>query len=126
MRGESAGVESYTMRRAHALFVFCSVIGLALMAISPPAAAHPGGLDASGCHMNRKTSDYHCHQAATSPTLQPTGSLPLVGREGSLIIKKSRSGICHAPNSRYYAQTLHFVTYNSLEACIASGGRPPR
>lgn len=27
------------------------------------AVAHPGGLDASGCHHNRKTGEYHCHRA---------------------------------------------------------------
>jgi hypothetical protein len=31
-----------------------------------PAAAHPGGLDANGCHHNRKTGDYHCHRAGAS------------------------------------------------------------
>lgn len=29
--------------------------------------AHPGGLDASGCHNNRKTGDYHCHRAGSGP-----------------------------------------------------------
>jgi hypothetical protein len=24
--------------------------------------AHPGGLDAKGCHTNRKTGEYHCHR----------------------------------------------------------------
>ena len=24
--------------------------------------AHPGGVNAEGCHNNRKTGDYHCHQ----------------------------------------------------------------
>lgn len=28
---------------------------------SNPAEAHGGGLDASGCHTNHKTGDYHCH-----------------------------------------------------------------
>lgn len=26
------------------------------------AAAHPGGLNAEGCHNNRKTGGYHCHR----------------------------------------------------------------
>jgi hypothetical protein len=30
--------------------------------------AHPGGLNAEGCHNNRKTGDYHCHrQPASAP-----------------------------------------------------------
>jgi hypothetical protein len=31
-----------------------------------PAFAHPGGLNAEGCHNNRKTGDYHCHRTASS------------------------------------------------------------
>lgn len=31
------------------------------------ASAHGGGLDAEGCHTNRKTGDYHCHRAAANP-----------------------------------------------------------
>ncbi len=37
------------------------------------ALAHGGGLDASGCHNNRKTGDYHCHRAPSTQqhTAQP-------------------------------------------------------
>jgi hypothetical protein len=35
------------------------------------AAAHPGGLNAEGCHNNRKTGDYHCHRAARTPPAAP-------------------------------------------------------
>ncbi|WP_235600940.1 excalibur calcium-binding domain-containing protein [Sphingobium sp. AM] len=31
------------------------------------AKAHPGGLNAEGCHNNRKTGDYHCHRASSAP-----------------------------------------------------------
>lgn len=27
--------------------------------------AHSGGLNADGCHNNRKTGDYHCHRSPT-------------------------------------------------------------
>jgi hypothetical protein len=41
---------------------------LALSSIQT-ASAHGGGLNAQGCHNNRKTGDYHCHRAAQpSPT----------------------------------------------------------
>lgn len=32
------------------------------MAIPAPAIAHGGGLDAYGCHHNRKAGGYHCHR----------------------------------------------------------------
>lgn len=38
------------------LAVLLSIVGL-------NAAAHGGGLNADGCHTNRKTGDYHCHRA---------------------------------------------------------------
>lgn len=31
------------------------------------ALAHPGGLNAEGCHNNRKTGDYHCHRSSPTP-----------------------------------------------------------
>lgn len=35
-----------------------------LMLLTPLVAlSHGGGLNAEGCHMNRKTGDYHCHRA---------------------------------------------------------------
>ncbi|WP_255254764.1 excalibur calcium-binding domain-containing protein [Novosphingobium sp. Chol11] len=43
----------------------------ALSALSASVApAHPGGLNAEGCHNNRKTGDYHCHRASATPIRQ--------------------------------------------------------
>jgi hypothetical protein len=41
----------------------------ALLSVSVPIAsssAHSGGLDARGCHHNRKTGGYHCHRGSAS------------------------------------------------------------
>lgn len=38
------------------------------------ALAHPGGLNAEGCHNNRKTGDYHCHRAPSPPAAPPTAA----------------------------------------------------
>ncbi len=49
----------------------CSVrwlSGALLLAAAATAAAHPGGLNAEGCHINRKTGDYHCHRGAPART----------------------------------------------------------
>ena len=35
---------------------------LASLAASMPAHAHGGGLDALGCHHDRKHGGYHCHR----------------------------------------------------------------
>lgn len=40
-----------------------TLAGLFLAAAALPAYPHGGGLNAEGCHNNRKTGDYHCHRA---------------------------------------------------------------
>ncbi|WP_228726822.1 excalibur calcium-binding domain-containing protein [Novosphingobium aureum] len=52
------------------LLVLLASLGLATVAgpgLVPRASAHPGGLNAAGCHNNRKTGDYHCHRSASAP-----------------------------------------------------------
>ena len=38
-------------------------------------------------------------------------------------VKKSTQGICHERGKGSYSKTKHFESYETLEACIASGGR---
>jgi hypothetical protein len=40
-----------------------------LIAVPTPGLAHPGGLNAQGCHNNRKTGDYHCHRTGAERPL---------------------------------------------------------
>lgn len=47
-----------------------TLLALLLAAISSGAFAHGGGLDASGCHMNRSTGEYHCHRGGGAPPSQ--------------------------------------------------------
>lgn len=42
-----------------------------MFALSQAASAHGGGLNADGCHVNRKTGDYHCHRSASRQSLTP-------------------------------------------------------
>lgn len=39
----------------------------ALVVLSQAAAAHGGGLNAEGCHNDRKHGGYHCHRGASAP-----------------------------------------------------------
>lgn len=41
------------------------------MNLAAPAFSHGGGLNAEGCHNNRKTGDYHCHQSGSPPPPPP-------------------------------------------------------
>jgi hypothetical protein len=56
---------------------------LLTMLLSTCSWAHGGGLDANGCHTNRKTGDYHCHGGTTkisttsgAPSPAATGNQP--------------------------------------------------
>jgi hypothetical protein len=42
--------------------VLVAFAALAAGVPASPLAAHPGGLNAEGCHNNRKTGGYHCHR----------------------------------------------------------------
>lgn len=41
------------------------------------------------------------------------------------IVKKSTSGICHDKSSGSYNRTENFTPFDSIKACLASGGRLP-
>ena len=41
-------------------------------------------------------------------------------------VKMSKSKICHAPNSTYYAKTQNFTPYKTLKECLDAGGRLPK
>lgn len=55
------------------------VLSIALL-VPAVAAAHGGGLNAEGCHYNRKTGDYHCHRdsGAAPPSTAKPPAQPLV------------------------------------------------
>lgn len=42
------------------------------------------------------------------------------------VIKKSASGICHNEQSSYYLRTKNYTPYQTIEACVVSGGRLPK
>lgn len=41
-------------------------------------------------------------------------------------VKKTSSGICHPPASSYYERTQNFQPFESVDACLTSGGRLPK
>lgn len=74
-------------------FLVCGLclLGLGALLISEIAYSHGGGLNAEGCHNNRKTGDYHCHYdnpPATKPPQRPNprpGSIERLGTAEPII-----------------------------------------
>lgn len=49
------------------------------LVVSSAAWSHGGGLDANGCHNDRKNGGYHCHRApAVLPVARPVAATPPV------------------------------------------------
>ena len=115
---------------------------LALMTL--PSAANDSGNSNKGCaalidqleDISELKVTLHClndlivssHQAS-KPQLpsngQPRGETEADTSTGPKV-KKSRSSICHEKGSRFYEQTNTYTPYNSLTACLKSGGRLPK
>jgi hypothetical protein len=45
-------------------FLFLAAAAALPLGLPASAPAHPGGLNAEGCHNNRETGDYHCHHGS--------------------------------------------------------------
>ena len=88
-------------------------VGLAgLLTFAMDAAAHGGGLNAEGCHHDRKHGGYHCHRGDSSRApAAPSQQLAPTPADG-LRIDRSRGG-----SGTYYA---------NCSAARAAGAAPVR
>lgn len=56
------------------------LLAAAIAAIASPAFAHGGGLNAEGCHNDRKNGGYHCHRSPAPPRASYSGAIQLAPR----------------------------------------------
>lgn len=49
----------------------------------------------------------------------------LYDSEDRIVVRKSRSGICHDSSSPSYAQIKNYTAYATMGDCLGSGGRRP-
>ena len=74
---------------------------------------------------------YFSGRQSSSPTnnvqVQPSSNVHQNSgaSNGNYVVKKSSTGICHAPGTTYYAKTKNFTAYDSIQGCLDSGGRLP-
>jgi endonuclease YncB( thermonuclease family) len=60
------------------------VLSCAAFALCSVATAHPGGVDKTGCHDNRKTGDRHCHEKPAKRRSICDGQPPQTGEDDVL------------------------------------------
>ncbi|MGO4813800.1 YHYH domain-containing protein [Cupriavidus sp. 2MCAB6] len=84
--------------RAGRKAVFRVGVGFVFALIAGSANAHGGGLDANGCHHNRKTGEYHCHRGPGSAGLTSTANATAPsGRPASASAFVSNRGVAAEP-----------------------------
>lgn len=101
--------------------IFSLLTGMLLLASAELAPAHGGGLNAQGCHNNRKTGDYHCHRAqAPAAVRRPTANStpqPLFRQPPSEKVTTERQTA---------GQSAGDVFYANCSAARAAGAAPVR
>ncbi|WP_133499109.1 excalibur calcium-binding domain-containing protein [Cognatilysobacter terrigena] len=70
-----------------------ALMGMAGALLAGSVMAHPGGLDANGCHHDRKHGGYHCHgaRASRSDDLAPARLAPSRAERGSVYYPNCRT-----------------------------------
>ena len=62
-----------------ALIMALAGVGVSLLASGAPAYAHSGGLNAEGCHNDRRNGGYHCHRGNSSSSSNNSAARGFVG-----------------------------------------------
>jgi endonuclease YncB( thermonuclease family) len=86
----------------------------------------------NACTATENPSNLQSTPLAPQPTPTVTPEAPSIASPPSSVVsggpavKKSKSSICHAKGTQYYDQTKNYTAYETLQACLDSGGRMPR
>ncbi|WP_084085381.1 YHYH domain-containing protein [Cupriavidus sp. USMAA2-4] len=86
---------------------------LCSISFSTSVYAHGGGLDAAGCHTNRKTGDYHCHRRG--------GSANLIAPDDSRTPPSRATNAFAAPRTTVSGQTCYTGPRGGTYTITASG-----
>ena len=66
-------------------------------------------------------------ECSTASSSDPGNTnIGITDKAAAEVVKKSGSGICHCPDGQFYDRTSNFTAFDTLEACLASGGREPQ
>ena len=98
--------------------------------VTAPAAAPASGKSSDAGKQDTKPAQAQnqaqkqTQKQAQEPAAAPKSSSSKSTASGQ--IKKSNSGICHAPGTEYYDRTQNFEPFRTMADCIKSGGREPK
>lgn len=67
-----------------------------LLSLAPVVAlAHSGGLNAEGCHNERRTGGYHCHRGGNDGSTRPPGRQTGEQRQAAAPVRDAGQPMCH-------------------------------
>ncbi|MCC2958945.1 YHYH domain-containing protein [Massilia sp. IC2-278] len=115
------GIAEYSENRKRKQQLSLLFLALGLVTGSE-ALAHGGGLNAQGCHNNRKTGDYHCHRAPQVSAPRPSQSVanePSRKRESQQLVTPSQAQ--RLQNNRPTGSTCYTGPRGGTYTLTASG-----
>src|SRR3989344_8518046 len=101
------------------VFYASAFVGLSL--VCSTAWAHPGKTDASGCHTEKKTGEYHCH-GAPKPLVKATKTQ---AKTAAKTQAKSSGGATSCTSDMYNCPNFstHAEAQRAFDACFKVAGR---
>jgi hypothetical protein len=90
---------------------------LAICMNATAAHAHPGGLNAEGCHTKRATGEFHCHRKTTAPQTflkRPAGKKPTVKKKACVDFPRCQGCGCKGGPGYRSNSTGECVGYKTL------------
>jgi len=91
---------------------------LVTLLLVSPALAHSGGLDAYGCHHNRKLGGYHCHRGIFAGQEFPSKADMLQSLEEVTAPRPETE-----PQPRLMVQVVRIVDGDTIQVCCIAGRR---
>ena len=103
----------------------------ALLFFSGFALAHPGGLNAQGCHNNRKTGEYHCHRQSSGTQAAPSAlsgsdSVTSSSNGDTSVVINTKSLKFHSPSCEWALKCTKNCRPGTLEEARDMGAVPCR
>lgn len=90
-----------------------SILLSVLFLLSTSVLAHSGGTDASGCHTNHATSDYHCHNPKAKEVSREVAS----DKDEDLVVFNTKTKKIHRPGCKSAKScTVNCVTIKREDA----------